>query len=396
MNYDVCVVGGAGHVGLPLAIVLAANGFRVLIQDRNQVALEQIQRGELPFQEEGALSLLQACLSTNHLTTTTDVTRIRFADTLIVTIGTPVDEFLNPEVSVIREWLDDVLPLLRDDQLIILRSTLYPGTTSWVARYLSDRGKTPLLAFCPERIAQGRALAELKSLPQIVSGTTPEAAEAAERVFARIAPETVRLSPLEAEFAKLFANAHRYINFAISNQFYMLASQAGVDFNQVWHGVTHHYPRMAHVPSPGFTAGPCLFKDTMQLAAFSNHQFGLGHAAMLVNEGLPRFLVESIKPTLDLSQCTAGILGMAFKADVDDPRASLSYKLKKILKLECRQVLCSDPYVKDADLVPVDDVLARSDVIFIATPHAVYRQLSIPSRVRVVDVWNLFPASTER
>lgn len=389
MKHDLCIVGGAGHVGLPLAIALATSGLRVVIQDRNQSALRQIERGELPFSEDGAAPLLQAALREGRLATAADPECIASVESIIVTIGTPVDEFLNPEINVIRDWADETLPLLRDDHLVVLRSTLYPGTTDWLANYFARKGKSPRLAFCPERIAQGRAIAELKTLPQLVSGVTPEAALAAERLFARIAPEIVRLSPLEAEFAKLFTNAYRYISFAIANQFFMLADRADVDFNRVWHGVRHNYPRMANVPAPGFTAGPCLFKDTMQLAAFSNNQFGLGHAAMLVNEGLPRYLVDKVKAERDLSQCTAGILGMSFKADVDDPRASLSYKLKKILDLECRQVMCSDPYVVDPQLVPLQDVLSQADVIFVATPHTAYRQLAVPSGTRVVDVWNI-------
>jgi UDP-N-acetyl-D-mannosaminuronic acid dehydrogenase len=345
----------------------------------------------MPFSEDDGEPVLREVLARRTLETTSSTAALGDADAIIVTIGTPVDEFLNPQLSVFRQWVEEILPVLGDDQLIVLRSTLYPGTTEWLAQYLDRNGRHPLVAFCPERIAQGKALKELKTLPQLVSGVTPAAAEAAERLFSRIAPEIVRLPPMEAEFAKLFTNAYRYISFAIANQFYMLAERAGLDFDRIWHGCRHNYPRMANVPTPGFTAGPCLFKDTMQLAAFNNHEFGLGHSAMLVNEGLPRFLVDRVKETCDLSKSTAGILGMAFKADVDDPRASLSYKLKKVLELECPVVLCADPYVRDESLVPKETVLAESDVIFIGAPHRIYRDLQIPQSAQVVDIWNILP-----
>jgi UDP-N-acetyl-D-mannosaminuronic acid dehydrogenase len=392
VRYDLCVVGGAGHVGLPLALAFAESGLNVLIQDRNAAALEQIAGGRLPFSEDGGEPLLADVVRQGRLHTTTRIEAMADTEAIVVTIGTPVDEFLNPEMNVIRQWADEAYPVLRDDQLVVLRSTLYPGTTQWLADYLHRRGRSPMLAFCPERIAQGKALQELKSLPQLVSGVTPAATEAAERLFARIAPETLRLSCMEAEFAKLFTNAYRYISFGIANQFFMLADRAGLDFDRIWHCCRHNYPRMANVPTPGFTAGPCLFKDTMQLAAFNNHEFGLGHSAMLVNEGLPRYLVDRVKQTHDLSRMTTGILGMAFKADVDDTRASLSYKLKKVLELECPHVLCADPYVRDVSLVPQAQVLAEADVIFVATPHTVYRSLAMPAKAHVIDIWNVLPA----
>jgi UDP-N-acetyl-D-mannosaminuronic acid dehydrogenase len=147
------------------------------------------------------------------------------------------------------------------------------------------------------------------------------------------------------------------------------------------------------MPDPGLTAGPCLLKDTMQLSAFSNNRFPLGHDAMLINEGMPLFLCEMAKREMDLSEATAGILGMAFKAESDDKRDSLSDRLKKVLLVECRTVLCSDPYVKDESVVEQTEVLERADIIFIAAPHRRYRELTIPDRIRVVDIWNCLKPS---
>ena len=183
---------------------------------------------------------------------------------------------------------------------------------------------------------------------------------------------------MEAELCKLMTNAWRYIQFATVNQFYMIAREHGLDFDRILHGCRHNYPRMQGMPGPGFAAGPCLLKDTMQLAAFSRNTFLLGHAAMLVNEGLPARLVELARSAIRPFGQGVGVLGMAFKAESDDPRDSLSYKLRNLLALEARKVLCTDPYVPDPTLVPLERVLAEADVLFLATPHRAYRELRIP------------------
>ena len=143
------------------------------------------------------------------------------------------------------------------------------------------------VAFCPEQIVQGYGVDELAGMPQIVSGTTPEAAEEAAALFRTIAPEIVMLDPIEAEFAKLFNNAYRYIEFAMTNQFYLITKSAGLDYQRILRAMKHNYPRARNIPIPGYAAGPCLMKDTMQLTAFARNEFTLGNAAMLVNEGLP-------------------------------------------------------------------------------------------------------------
>jgi UDP-N-acetyl-D-mannosaminuronic acid dehydrogenase len=207
-------------------------------------------------------------------------------------------------------------------------------------------------------------------------------------LFGRFVHEFIDMSPMEAELCKLMTNATRYIQFAIANQFYTIAMERGLDFDRILHGCRHNYPRMAGMPGPGFAAGPCLLKDTMQLAAFSRNSFPLGHSAMLVNEGLPARLVEFARRDVDLSQKVAGVLGMAFKAESDDARDSLSYKLRNLLALETRKVLCTDPYVPDPTLVPLERVICEADVLFLATPHRAYRDLRIPEGKIVYDVWN--------
>ena len=275
-DIDVCVVGGAGHVGAPLAIVLASKGLSTLIYDINAKSMETLAAGKMPFLEEGAEELLATVLPTKKLSFTTDVSKLARARYIVVTIGTPIDEFQNPMLRLVEECMETLLPYLSDDQTIILRSTIFPGVTEWVHRYLRTHGKRTRIAFCPERVVQGYSIKELQTLPQIVSGTTPEAENAAAQLFETIAPKIVRMVPKEAEFAKLISNAYRYITFATSNQFYMMVTSAGLDYHRLLAGLKDGYPRMADLPRPGFAAGPCLYKDTLQLAAAYSDTFGLG------------------------------------------------------------------------------------------------------------------------
>src|SRR4249919_1319820 len=331
-DLDVVVLGGGGHVGLPLSLAFADAGLTVGIYDTNAATLDRIADGEMPFEEIGADELLRRILPTGRLAFGADGSMIGRTDQLVVVIGTPVDEFLGPSMTVFEKAVDQIAPHLRDGALVVLRSTVYPGTTAYVAQHLAARGCRADVAFCPERIAEGHALEELHSLPQIIGTDDPRAAERAEALFAHLAVKTIRTTSKEAELAKLFTNTWRYMKFAVANQFFMIADQAGVDYAHVLRAIREDYPRAADLPGPGFAAGPCLFKDTMQLAAFTADHFPLGQAAMQVNEGLPAYIVSALERRYGgLQGKTVGILGMAFKSESDDTRASLSYKLRKLL-----------------------------------------------------------------
>lgn len=385
---DVCIVGGAGRVGLPLALTFANKGFRVIVCDVNEAALELIGDGQMPFAEKDAGDLLASSLEEGRLSVSSDTSSVSHAANVIVTIGTPADELSKPILSTFKSLADDMLPHLSDDQLVVLRSTVSPGTTDWLYDYLRANGRNTRVSFCPERIVQGQAIEEIQLLTQIVSGTTPEAEREADALFRRISPGIVRLTPIEAEFAKLFSNAYRYIQFATANQFYTIANAAGVDYSRVLEGMKKDYPRARDIPSAGFAAGPCLLKDTMQLAAFASDGFTLGQAAMNVNQGLVNYLVEEIRNRYgDLRRLRIGLLGMAFKADSDDTRFSLSYKMKDILAFRAREVLTTDPYVTtDPNLLPVLEVMERSDLLVLCVPHTAYRRLDLKNRP-VVDIW---------
>jgi UDP-N-acetyl-D-mannosaminuronic acid dehydrogenase len=386
---DIVVLGGAGHVGLPLSLAFAQSGLRVGIFDIDEQALATIGRGDMPFLEHGADALLPEILKTDRLELGSDAAMISRAGVVLLVIGTPVDEFLGPSMRVIERAVSQVSPRVRPGTLIVLRSTVYPGTTEFVAHAFRELGLEVDVAFCPERIAEGHALEELRSLPQIIGADTEIAGVRAEALFRRLATTTIRTTSKEAELAKLMTNSWRYMKFAIANQFFAIADQAGVDYTNVLRAVKEDYPRAADLPSPGFAAGPCLFKDTMQLAAFTSDHFPMGQAAMQINEGMPAYMVSALERRYgSLRGRTVGILGMAFKAESDDIRASLSFKLRKLLEWAGAEVLCTDPYVTDHRLVPLEAVLAAAEIVVVGAPHRAYRTLDLDGR-DVVDIWNV-------
>lgn len=385
---DVVIIGGCGHVGLPLGLALANAGKTVVAYDTNAEKAAATNAGRMPFIDKGADELLPRVLADGTFRSTGDASVIARAEVIVLVIGTPVDEHLNPRFDLIREVIQDNRRYLRDGQLIVLRSTLYPGTTERVAGLIKEEGLDIDVAVCPERVAEGTALEEIESLPQIVAGTSERAQRRAEELFRRLTPDVIPMKPLAAELAKLFTNAWRYIQFATANQFYMIANDYGIDFYEVHRAMTEKYPRAKGFPKAGFAAGPCLFKDTMQLSAFHSNSFFLGHSAMLINEGLPNYLVRRLSRRYDLSKMAVGILGMTFKADSDDPRDSLSFKLRRVLQAECRDVLCTDPYLDLPWLTPLEDTLAKADLIIIGAPHKAYRNLDFGG-TPVVDVWDM-------
>ena len=387
-KYDICVIGGAGHVGLPLSMAFADRGKRVIIHDINTQAVEMVRNGKMPFMETGGDELLSKVIN-KTLFATDDPESITLSEYVVVIIGTPVDEHLNPQIRDFKASIEQMIPYLRNHHTVVFRSTIQPGVTRMIHNLLTKVYPEIGIAYCPERIAEGKALEELQSLPQIISSFTPAATAKVRKLFTLLTDEILEVTPLEAELAKLFTNTWRYIQFATANQFYMIAEENNVNFYNVYNAMTYHYPRAKNFPKPGFAAGPCLLKDTMQLSAFTGNKFFLGHSAMLVNEGLPNFILTQLKSRFpDLTTKTVGILGMAFKAENDDSRESLSYKLKWLCEVAAAKVLCSDPYIDVDYWVSPEVLIDRCDIVIIGAPHARYAKLDMRGKY-LVDVWHL-------
>jgi len=393
----VAVVGGAGHVGLPLSLALAQCGHVTTILDKDSKRLESIKAGKFPFLEAGGAALLQHCLDkcSDRLLFSTSVSAIRECDVVVVTIGTPVDEHLNPCFPVIQDCVNELKPFLRNGQTLLLRSTVFPGTSQRVLSELRKGEFDVGVSFCPERIAQGKAVEELRSLPQLISGSDERALAHAAALFKPLNVDLITLELQEAEAAKLFLNAWRYVAFGTANQFYHIATSKGLDFEKLRAAIVHHYPRGKDFPRPGFTAGPCLFKDTMQLAAYCRHTFSLGHSAMLVNETMPDCVVEYARRDLDecnrsLQGARCGILGMAFKPDNDDWRESLAFKLRRLLVWEGAQVVCTDVHLARDGFVELHKLLEECELLFMGCPHSEYRGLVLREGQRMYDCWGFF------
>jgi len=385
-KFDVVIVGGLGHVGLPLGIVFADKGLNVCLCDIDKKNAEVVEKGAMPFVEYGAEPILKKVLENRKLTISLDNKSISKAKYVIIAIGTPVDEYLNPKTRQFLEFFSNLKKYMNSDQIIIIRSTVYPHTCQQILNLLGGKGH---ISYCPERIVQGYAIKELRELPQIVAGLSEKAVEEASKLFSIISPKVIKTSIGEAELVKLFSNAWRYIQFAVANQFYMISHNFGVDYDKVRQAMREGYERAHTLPGAGFAAGPCLLKDTMHLSAFNSNNFLLGHAAMMINEGLPNFIVDDLRKRYDLSKTKVGILGMAFKADIDDIRDSLSFKLGKILRFHRADVYYSDEYAKNPDFVSKEELIKESDVIIVSVPHSAYKGMFISKEKEVVDLWNV-------
>ena len=387
MKNRIIVVGGCGHIGLPLSVALANAGMDVVAYDINKKNVDIALSGRMPFIEDNGDEELAKALSFGNLSIRTELISEDIGSDFILTLGTPVDEFLNPSFSIFEKTLTPLLSYINDDSLIILRSTVYPGTTNWLHNFLEENSKKPNVAFCLERVVQCKTLEEIKELPQIVSATSEEAKKRASEIFLKLTNKVIHCEPMEAEFAKLFLNSYRYIQFAIANQFFILANDAGLDFHRIRRIMSEDYPRADSLPGPGFAAGPCLFKDTMQLVSFAQNNFGLGFHAMLVNEGLVLYVKNLIQKQYNSFDTTVGLLGMSFKKDCDDIRSSLSYKLKKTLKPIVKNVICTDDLVtEDPDLISLEETIKESDVLVLCTPHTYLKDLKTDKPV--IDIWN--------
>ena len=394
---EVVSVVGIGRVGLPLALFLAENGYQVYGLDIDQEKINVISQKIMPFMEEGAQELLQKHVNKSFVATV-DFSNIAKSKVIILTLGTPVDENMNPSLVQIDRAMAVARPHLRNGQLLILRSTVSPGTTQYVQSYLEEEGfrvgENFYLAFCPERIAEGKSLTELSSLPQIVGGVEKNSAQKAAEFFKSIDIEVNISDSVSAELAKLFTNMYRYINFAIANEFMILAGNYHRDIYRVVDLVNKNYKR-GGLAMPGLTGGPCLFKDGFFLVGdvpFAD----LITTSWKINESIPLFLIKKVRERARLHGKKAVILGMSFKAEIDDTRESLAFKVKKALERERARVFLHDPYVPGYQN-DLNETLKGADVIFLATNHNYYKKMDI-SKVKklvskncvVCDVWNIF------
>ena len=384
---NISIIGGAGHIGFPLGLILSSKGFKVSLIDKNKNNIKKINNGEVPFLEENSKKLLTDMRKKKKIYATDQINEISKSKYIIICISTPITNLLNPSLKPFINFFHQLKKKIKKDQIIIIRSSIYPGICEKVYKIIEKKCKN--LSYCPERIVQGKSIVELPKLPQLVSGKSKKAILESGKLFKTICKKIIYTEIIEAELIKLFSNAYRYINFAISNQFYMICQNQNLNFFKIRNIMREGYMRNANIPESGFTAGPCLLKDTMQLSSFYNHRFKLGHAAMSVNEGIPIFIIKELQKKFDLRKKTVGVLGLTFKAETDDIRDSLSIKLVKLLELKKIKTLQSDEFYKNKKNISKNDLVKKSDIIILATPHKAYKSLKIKKNKTVVDIWGL-------
>ncbi len=382
----ISVVGGGGRVGLPLSLVLASVGHKVIIVDSNESRVNLINNRTMPFAEEHSDEIMQS-LSIDQLFASTENLSIEKSDVCILIIGTPVLDDGTPSVDTLFELIETIIPYLNETKLLLLRSTVYPGVTQKLKLLLSEAKLEIEVAYCPERIAEGRAIFELKSLPQIIGVDSDVAYIKAKEIFEGITPKIIRTTIEEAELCKLFANAYRYINFAIANEFFEICQKNNLNWDNIWFALKDDYPRAQGLPTPGFAAGPCLVKDTQQLDYYFNNKFELGRSALKINEQLPDYIINFLRSKFDLTHKKVGILGMTFKGDIDDFRSSLSFRLKNLLEDEVLEVYCSDAILQKDYFVSLEFLMENSDIIILSTPHKSYK--NIVTDKPLIDLWRV-------
>lgn len=386
-SIDVLIVGGAGHIGLPLGLLFAAKKKKVVLLDKDIKNIKKINNLEMPFMENGGVQLLKK--NKKNIFATNNASLIKFAKIVIICIGTPVKNS-KPDLINFFKMFRNIKNELNPKNLLVIRSSIYPGTVKKISNILGKDFKN--ISYCPERVVQGKSISELPKLPQIISGVSKKSINDSKKLFELICKKIIITSILEAELIKLFSNAWRYINFSISNQFFMICDKFEIDFKSLRKNMIDGYDRNKGIPYAGFAAGPCLYKDTAQLNSFLNNSFSLGKAATKVNQGLTNFIYKKIKNTFKekLKKKKIGILGVAFKPDIDDIRDSLSIDLYEFLKRKNLKVKISDDFVKMDEIIDKKRLIKESDIIILGVPHSSYKKLKIPKNKYLIDTWGFF------
>lgn len=386
MKKNILIIGGAGHIGLPLGLLFANKGQNVILYDKNKKTINKINSLKMPFMEKDGNKLLLK--NKKKIFATNKKLYLKKAEIIIICIGTPIKKNKKPDLVLFLKLFREIKSFLDPKQLIIIRSSIFPGTCQKIANFLGKNFNN--ISYCPERVVQGKSVTELPKLPQIISGISSKSINESKKLFKLICKKTIITSILEAELIKLFSNAWRYINFSISNEFYMICENLGIKFDQIRKNMIDGYERNKSIPTAGFAAGPCLYKDTAQLTSYLKKTFSLGKISTKINQRLPYFIYNKLlnKFKKELKKKTIGILGITFKADIDDTRDSLAIELYYLLKAKKLNVIFSDHYESSLkNNLNKNKLISKSDIIIIGAPHSVYKKIKIPKNKHLVDIW---------
>jgi len=305
-------------------------------------------------------------------------------DVVVVTCGTPIDNNQNPDTSQVFSAIDALANAgaITDDTLLVMRSTLFPGCSRLIRKRIALHfGIFPQIVMAPERIAEGNTFSEITRIPQIIGGDTEAGMRQAGRFFSKYfgSESLVYINPEDggtvgAELAKLMSNTYRYVNFAMGNEFAIICDENEVDFKAVRNACNYNYWRSDIAGAALNLGGPCLGKDAKTLAAFTKNA-KITEAAYEVAEKTAMYFVDKHRDVL--RNGIAGILGLGFKANSDNPMNSLSYKVKKQLEILGAEVTVHDPRIHNTAPYTQSPqwIINHCDVVFVMTEHDEYKNL---------------------
>lgn len=417
---NICII-GMGFIGTTLAAVLAEAGFEVYGIEKDKEKLEKLKHAKPHFYENGLPEVLSEQLNKN-LFLFDKIPDDRKIDAFIIAVATPVDEQTKkPNLSYVKSAVDDMLPHFKEGQLVILRSTVPVGASrNVVLPMLQEKCKNIYLSFCPERTVEGKALEELKTLPQIVGGLDERSADISSQLFSQITPVIVRTSSLEsAEIIKLINNSYRDFNFAFANQIALICKNLNLDAKEVVEAANFGYKR-SNVLNPGFVAGGkagfvggvCLEKDPYILVDSSGLDGGFIKAARELNEGLVKHVfdraTEHLKTkNIPLEDAKIFISGFAFKGhpETDDTRGSPALQLLNFFKdSKVKNIYGHDFVVKNEELekigvspCAIEEAFKIADVLIFMNNHKKYADIIVGKLAEkmkggtlLFDGWQIF------
>ena len=390
---------GLGRVGLPLLLYLEKKGFNLLGIDNSYEVINSLKSKKMPFSEKGCDKLLKKTKAV--FSTDIKILNKIYSDYVFVTVGTPLRDGIEVDLSSINKVLDEIIKIIKRGQTLIMRSTEY--IKNFINKNTKFKvGKDIFLSYCPERIAENHALEELASLPQIIGVDDENSFKSTKKIFEKFRVKIFKTNYLSAELVKLFNNNLRYIEFAIANQFAILANNFGQNIFDIIEMCNFKYPR-GRIFKPGLTGGTCLRKDFGMLNE-RNPNSDLFLAAWKINEYMPYHLVNATENKISFKNKIVGILGYTFKKNSDDLRESLVPKLlRQIEKKVPKKIIISDPRSKQKIFDNYSnsnykELIKKSDIIFIAINHDNFSKKNLIKLAKrntlFIDIWNHLKENT--
>jgi len=392
-NFVLTIV-GAGRVGLPLGILFANAGIKTYLLDINADMLKNLERNVMPFKEKDLEGEWKRARKNLFLTSESKEAMSQ-SDVLIICVGTPLTADFEPNMSSLLSCLREIANYVEKEALVVIRSTVSPCTTmNVIVPFLKEKAKhQPYVAISPERILEGNAFEELRELPEIVGGADRKSAQLTEELLTILNKDKIiiKTDATSAEVAKLFLNVYRYMNFALANEFAIIADNLGLDCREIIRIANQSYKR-GGIPEPGPSGGPCLYKDGHFLVG--NLPFiDFARVAWHLNESVPRYIVDRLRKAVSggvLYGVHVGVLGMGYKAGSDDTRYSPAAKIAECLRTEGSIVHVHDPNMPTTE--SLDSVLKKCKVLVVAVNHPEFKSIPLNKlqNMKVIfDCWGI-------